>query len=163
MESAGATSNGAAPDVEPKTGQRPPDIGTALGRAVLLLMSQPAYRHLFLADLEWMLLPPILLNQYRLFSTGGRIMAFAAWATLSEAVEARINAPNQRLSPAEWKSGDNLWLIHLVAPFGHGEAVLKELRETVFAGKSFKMHRPRGNRPTSAKTAPVRAKEAMQG
>jgi hemolysin-activating ACP:hemolysin acyltransferase len=34
------------------------------------------------------------------------------------------------------------------APFGHVDAALKELRETAFAGKSFKMHQtqPDGKR-----------------
>ncbi|HVA12670.1 MAG TPA: toxin-activating lysine-acyltransferase [Stellaceae bacterium] len=47
---------------------------------------------------------------------------------------------NPRLAPAEWKSGDRLWLIDLFAPFGHAELALKELRETAVKGKSFKMH-----------------------
>jgi hemolysin-activating ACP:hemolysin acyltransferase len=81
------------------------------------MLQMPAFRHVFLADLEWMVLPPILLNQFRLLRDGNRIVAFAAWASLSEEAEARLQQPNPRLSPAEWKSGDRLWLVHLFAPF----------------------------------------------
>lgn len=125
---------GSSPSPTPITG------GTALGHAVWLMMKMPNYRHVFLSDLEWMLLPPILLNQYRLFNADGKVVAFAAWAYLSEAVEKRLQEAEPRLAPAEWKSGDRLWLINLFAPFGHAEAALAELRRSAFAGKRFKMH-----------------------
>jgi cytolysin-activating lysine-acyltransferase len=117
----------------------PPDA--VLGQVVWLMMNMPQYRHVFLADLEWMTLPPILLNQYRLFRVGDRVVVFAAWAYLSEAVEARLQGLNPRLAPSEWKSGDRLWLVDLHAPFGHQEAALKELREATLKGKAFRMHR----------------------
>ena len=113
----------------------------ALGAATWLMMSMPNFRHVFLSDLEWMVMPPILLNQYRLFRADGRIVAFAAWAYLSEAAEARLQEPNPRLAPADWKSGDRLWLVNMIAPYGHGELALKELEETALKGKGFKMHR----------------------
>jgi cytolysin-activating lysine-acyltransferase len=124
----------------------PPDA--VLGQVVWLMMNMPQYRHVFLADLEWMVLPPILLSQYRLFRVGDRVVAFAAWAYLSEAVETRLQGPNPRLAPSEWKSGDRLWLVDLHAPFGHQESALKELRETALKGKAYKMHRwtPQGRR-----------------
>ncbi len=83
----------------------------------------------------------ILLRQFQVVFTEGRAVAFAAWAYLSEDAEARLQEPNARFAPIDWKSGDRLWLVNLFAPFGHGEAVLQELRQTVLAGKSFKMHR----------------------
>jgi cytolysin-activating lysine-acyltransferase len=123
-----------------------PSRDTVLGHAVWLMMNMPQYKHVFLVDLEWMVLPPIVLNQYRLFRAENRVVGFAAWAYLSEAVEARLQAPNPRLAPTEWKSGDRLWLIDLHAPFGHQDVALKELRETALRGRRFKMHRwtPKG-------------------
>ena len=132
---ASAAAAGSNPAQAPITG------GTALGHAVWLMMKMPNYRHVFLSDLEWMLLPPILLNQYRLFNADGKTVAFAAWAYLSEAVEKRLQEAEPRLAPAEWKSGDRLWLIDVFAPFGHADAALAELRQSAFAGKRFKMHR----------------------
>jgi len=113
----------------------------AFGQAVWLMMNMPQYRHIFLADLEWMVLPPIMLNQYRLLKVGNRIVAFAAWASLSEAVEQRLQEPGARLAPADWKSGDRLWLISVLAPFGHQDAMIADLRATALAGKTFKLHR----------------------
>ena len=113
----------------------------ALGAVVRLLMAMPAFRHIFLADLDWMVQPPILLNQHRLFRAEGRVVAFASWAYLSVEAEARLQEPNPRLAPADWKSGDRLWLVSMVAPFGHAEMAVKELAETALKGQRFKMHR----------------------
>src|SRR5215469_14651157 len=88
----------------------------AFGQAVWLMMNMPQFRHVFIADLEWMVLPPIMLNQYRLLKVGNRVVAFAAWAFLSEAVEKRLQEAGPRLAPADWKSGDRLWLISVFAP-----------------------------------------------
>jgi cytolysin-activating lysine-acyltransferase len=132
-------SEATAESEQPGTPIVPPDA--VFGQVVWLLMNIPVYRHLFLTDLEWMVLPPIMLTQYRLFKDGNRVVTFAAWAYLSEAAEARLQEPNARLAPADWRSGDRLWLVNLFAPFGHQEAALKELERTALAGKTFRMHR----------------------
>lgn len=124
---------------QPRIAAASPDA--VFGQVVWLLMNIPLCRHLFLTDLEWMVLPPIMLSQYRLFRDGNRVVAFAAWAYLSEAAEARLQEPNARLAPSDWRSGDRLWLVNLFAPFGHQEAALKELEQTALAGKTFRMHR----------------------
>jgi cytolysin-activating lysine-acyltransferase len=121
-------------------------LDALIGHVVWLMMQARAYRHIFLADLEWMMMPPLLLNQYHLFRDKNRIVAFAAWAYLSEDAEARLLAGNPRLTPTDWKSGDRLWLIHLFDPFDWStwrqEAALAELQEqTALRGKSFKLHR----------------------
>ena len=54
----------------------------------------------------------------------------------------RLKAGAVRLKPEDWRSGDNLWLIDLCAPFGGGEYILKELREKVFKGQKVKTLQP---------------------
>ena len=141
--SAPPSSAAAAPKLEgmtPAPGQPvPPDA--VLGHVVWLMMNMPVYRHVFLSDLEWMVMPPILLGQYRLFRADGRVVGFAAWAFLSEAAEARLQEPAPRLAPADWRSGDRLWLVNIFAAQGYAEAMLADLRKTALAGRSFKMHR----------------------
>ncbi|WP_371818808.1 toxin-activating lysine-acyltransferase [Rhodomicrobium sp. Az07] len=34
--------------------------------------------------------------------------------------------------PADWKSGNKLWLVDIVAPFGGQDAMLTDLKEKVF-------------------------------
>lgn len=61
----------------------------------------------------------------------------------AEAGEAAMNG--RRCSAGEWKSGDNLWLVDLIAPFAtpdnkHVEAMLADLIKGPFAGQKFKFH-----------------------
>jgi cytolysin-activating lysine-acyltransferase len=42
----------------------------------------------------------------------------------------------------DWKSGDNLWLMDMIAPFGGQDEAMKELREKVFAGRKIKTLQP---------------------
>lgn len=88
------------------------------------MMAVPAFRRVILAALEWMVRPPILLNQFRLLRADGQVVAFATWAylsDLSEEAEARLQEPHPKLAPNDWKSGDRLWLVSSIAPFGHRE------------------------------------------
>jgi cytolysin-activating lysine-acyltransferase len=113
-----------------------------VGHAVWLMMQSPAHKHLFLTDLEWLLLPPITLNQFRIWRNKGMPAAFASWAYLDERAEARIKQNIKKLAPTDWKSGESLWLIDMVAPFGGAEAAVKELREQVFKGQKVKSLQP---------------------
>jgi cytolysin-activating lysine-acyltransferase len=106
------------------------------------MMQSPAHKHLFMADLEWLVLPPVLLRKFRIFRCRGVPIGFASWAYLSEEAEARFKAGARRLKPEDWKSGDRLWLIDVIAPFGGGDAILKELRERAFKGQTVKALQP---------------------
>jgi cytolysin-activating lysine-acyltransferase len=133
-----------------KAGAGPMTVSGTLGEIVWLLTQSPGHRYLFVADLEWLVMTPMLLGQFRTFRSQDRVVGLALWAYLSPEVEARLEAGVPRLSPADWKSGDRPWLVELVAPFGGTDAMVEELRRTVFRGKTFKMHAhgPDGKRET---------------
>lgn len=82
----------------------------------------------------------MLLRQFRIFPGKKQPMGVALWASLSPDVEKRLEAGGTRLGPNEWKSGGSLWLVDLIAPFGHQETMLEDIKKTIFVGKSFKMH-----------------------
>jgi cytolysin-activating lysine-acyltransferase len=42
------------------------------------------------------------------------------------------------LAPADWKSGETLWLADIVAPFGGHDAMIKDLKEKVFPEREVK-------------------------
>ncbi len=97
------------PDAAPHT------VSHMLGEIVWLMSQSPAHKHFMLVDLEWMIMPPILLRQFRLFHGGGKPVGAALWAFVSADVELKISN-GQKLHPSEWKSGDRCWLIDLIAP-----------------------------------------------
>jgi cytolysin-activating lysine-acyltransferase len=45
----------------------PKTVAEVLGEIVWLMSQSPAHKHSFIADLEWMVMPPVLLSQFRLF------------------------------------------------------------------------------------------------
>ena len=45
------------------------------------------------------------------------------------------------MAPNDWQSGDRLWLVELIAPFGGQEEMLKDLQVNVFGDEQPKMRR----------------------
>ena len=151
METASAVSETAAPkrpqkgngkvavppevseDEAPQDSAAPQPEGASLNvltSAIGLMMASPRHRHLFLADLEWALLPPLALKQFRLFTKGNQPVAFATWAFVSAEVEARLKSGQAKLKPSEWKSGEKCWIVELVAPFGGADEFLSVLKKS---------------------------------
>lgn len=142
----GSTQSIASPHAAPDR----PTVSHMLGELTWLLTQSPTHRHFALADLEWMIMPPLILEQYRVFrgdkdapfdpnqtpeqaKAGPQTpLGYATWALLSEEAEAKLLSGQTRLRPDEWRSGDRLWLIDLVAPFyntqnKHMERMLTDL------------------------------------
>ncbi|QEZ42870.1 toxin-activating lysine-acyltransferase [Cupriavidus oxalaticus] len=106
-----------------------------LGPVSWLMMNNPSTRHAFFADLEWRVMPPLVLEQAKLYMKGEMPTAFVTWACLSEAVIERYMRPPFHLAPGDWKSGDQVFLIDLIAPYGGASEVLADLRQTALAGR----------------------------
>ena len=47
-----------------------------------------------------------------------------------------------KLFSAEWKSGDIIWLMDILAPFGGGDQMIQELRQGKLAGQKIKSLQP---------------------
>jgi cytolysin-activating lysine-acyltransferase len=116
----GHTAAGAAPgQPAPKT------VAQVLGEITWLMTQSPRHKAIALGDLEWLLMPAILLRQFRIFYHGEQPVGVALWALADDLVAQRIDAGDRRLTAVEWKSGTNMRIIELVAPFG-GEAEMRD-------------------------------------
>lgn len=132
----GAGTQGAAPNDSI-------DKVAALGHGVWLMSQVPTHKHFFIADLEWMLVPPVAVGQFRLWLEKTLPVGFATWAFLSEDAEKRIKEGGiRRLAPNDWKSGDRIWLMDLITPFGGRDEAVKEIKTQVFPGKTIKTLQP---------------------
>lgn len=116
----------------------PITMAGVLGEITWVLSQHRSHRYMFLADLEWLVMPPVLAGQYRIFRTEEGPIGVALWAYLSDKAEKRISEGLGRVAPAEWRSGANLWIIDLIAPFGGDDKMINELKKSVFKGQSFK-------------------------
>jgi cytolysin-activating lysine-acyltransferase len=158
-----------APTAKAKTVRRPSDeqqsrMAQTFAQIVAVLMRDPGFRNLKIADLEWLVLPPVMAGQFRLAHAttqsattqpaagqeqlGGTFVpvAVALWARVSPQIDKGLSENLDRavrLRASEWTSGDNIWLM---AAAGHPRAVpefLKQLQENEFKGKQVKL-RARG-------------------
>lgn len=43
-----------------------------------------------------------------------------------------------KLRPQDWKSGDTLWVVEVIAPFGGAEEMVKDLKEKVFPEREIR-------------------------
>ncbi|WP_422362891.1 toxin-activating lysine-acyltransferase [Pyruvatibacter mobilis] len=124
------------------TGPTPPQnltVSEVFGQTTWLMTQSRGHRNMFISDLEWMVMPPILLRQFRLFPGKEQPLGIAFWAQLSDEASQRLEQGG-KLKPDDWKSGDNLWLVELLAPFGQQDAMLADLRRSIFKNKQFRMH-----------------------
>lgn len=122
---------------------QPSGPGEVLGEVVWLMTQSAAHKHLFLADLEWLVMPPITHRQFRLFREADKPLAFACWALVNEETERRLLTGQQRLRPDEWQSGDRAWIIAVIAPFGNAEAAFANLKQTIFKDHRLMALQPR--------------------
>jgi cytolysin-activating lysine-acyltransferase len=130
-------------------------VAQAFSQIVAVLMRDPVYKNLKIADLEHLVLPPVLAGQYRLAvgtrqaeagkeQKGGIYIpvAVALWARVSPRIDKGLTENLDKpvwLRPQEWTSGDIVWLM---AAAGNPRAVpqfLKQLAEKDFKGQQVKM------------------------
>jgi cytolysin-activating lysine-acyltransferase len=102
----------------------PKTVSQVLGEITWLMTQSPRHKAIPLGDLEWLLMPAILLRQFRIFYKGEQPVGVSLWALANDLVATRIDANDKRLTAAEWKSGTLLRIIDVVAPFG-GEAEMR--------------------------------------
>jgi cytolysin-activating lysine-acyltransferase len=113
------------------------NLAPLLGAATALMMESPAHQHMFLADMKWLLIPPLQLQQFRIFRKGDVPIAYVSWAFLDEDTEKRVSNGQIKLRPDEWSKGESAWIIDLVAPFGGHDDILKALKKETLKGRKI--------------------------
>ena len=63
-----------------------------LGEIVWLMSQSPLHKQFFVSDLEWFVMTPMLLQQFRLFHDKDKPIGVVFWATVNEEVETRLAA-----------------------------------------------------------------------
>lgn len=106
----------------------------ALGYAATLMRFSPLHRSYPIAYLATHIEPAIhhgFMKAY--FNNGGELVAFVAWAFVAPDVEKKFMQTGRwDLHDSEWNEGKSLWIIDLIAPFGHIHSVMKDLRDNEF-------------------------------
>jgi cytolysin-activating lysine-acyltransferase len=104
-----------------------------LGPALWLYARDPMRKFGFHADIDWRLMPPLVLEQCKLFHKQELPWAFFTWAKVNDVVDQRLRSHSAGIAPHEWQSGEHIWLIDVVMPFQMEESLLMEIVK--FIGK----------------------------
>jgi cytolysin-activating lysine-acyltransferase len=144
-----------------------PTVSHLLGEMTWLLSQSPLHKALAIGDLEWLVMPALINEQFYLFRDGDKPVGLALWAKCNEEAERKLEAgmiePENRLTLEEWTSGDRIWLVDLVAPFAdasnrHRELMIADLISKPLAGEAFSFHQTDLN--TGARTVQKVAADA---
>lgn len=106
-----------------------------LGPVAWLMMQQGATRHTLISELEWRVMPALMLQQAKLYMRDEAPIAYASWALLSPETAQRYRRAPHQLTAADWKSGEEVWLVDMFTPFGGAHEVLADLRHQLFPGQ----------------------------
>ena len=152
---AGSPFQYAAPEGSAKT------MSAGLRDIVWLMSQSPIHKSHLISDLEWPAaqaanenepMTPVILKQFRLFydtgpdagghpkgQQGGKPIGVVFWGRVSEEVEQRLSQGTSKLRPQDWTSGDRLWVVETIAPFGGAEEMVKDLKAAVFPDREIRM------------------------
>ena len=121
-------------------------LSAVLGEIVWLMSQSPVHKQFFISDLEWLVMTPALLQQFRLYyqnaapaEGGKRPIGAVLWGFVSPEVEAQLASGTTRLRPQDWKSGDRLWVVEVIAPFGGADAMVSDLKSQVFPDRELRV------------------------
>ncbi|HVZ30170.1 MAG TPA: toxin-activating lysine-acyltransferase [Asticcacaulis sp.] len=111
----------------------PQKLNLLIGEITSLLMASRLHRGYQVRDIADIVLPAVNVNQFIIYRDGRRRpIAFVTWGRLSAEVEAAYLSGQAVLSESELTSGDRLYFLDFIAPYGHARKVIRELRTKVF-------------------------------
>lgn len=140
------------PDVAAKIASLRSHVRESFGKVVMAMMMMPRYRHQTLADLQHLVLEPLVRDRVAIAQRKGEnglsddSAGVAIWASVSDEADARIREHIKtgtwplRLRAEDWNSGSNNWLIDVIAPDQRATAaVVANFRQVVKEG-SLRLH-----------------------
>jgi hemolysin-activating ACP:hemolysin acyltransferase len=87
------------------------------------------YNHYGIEMIQDFFVFPILLDQQISIYEDDSLKGFITYAMLDKTAERAWLTNNQSIKLSEWNSGDNIWIIDALTPWGHGRAVTTKLEE----------------------------------
>jgi len=119
-----------------------PTVSHLFGEMTWLLTQSPLHRGFSIGDLEWLVMPALIHQQFYLFRDGQQPVGLAMWAKCTPEAVAKLDKgmiePENRLALEEWNGGDQVWLVDLIAPFANAENKQRELMIADLISKPLK-------------------------
>ena len=125
-------------------------IAANFGNIVTILMQSPGHKDRKLADLQNIVVPALLNNQFRISEAHKKGSGYTVpvgvilWARVSDEVDKRLSThadEDIQLTAEDWVSGDNIWIVEVVGEQRFISSLLKDLRQKEFKEKKVKYRR----------------------
>ena len=113
-------------------------VSAVLGEIVWLMSQSPYHKQFFISDLEWFVMAPVLQKQFRLYYAKNKPVGVVLWAFVNDEVAGRLAQGITKLRPQDWKSGDQLWVVEVISPFGAPEQMVQNLKAQVFPDREMR-------------------------
>ena len=157
MPSASATTANQSTQLDPEVVRKIAELRShvreSFGKVAMAMMMLPRYRHQTLADLQHLVLEPLIRDRIAIAQPGAAsknplsdIAGVAIWASASDEVDERIRDQIKagtfpvRLKAEDWNSGSINWLLDVIAPDAQATAaVIANFRQVVKEG-SLRLH-----------------------
>jgi cytolysin-activating lysine-acyltransferase len=147
-------------------------FGQSFSQIIGVLMRDQNFRNMRIADLEWLVLPPVMAGQFRLAhmpapprpgeqpkapDKGGILVpvAVALWARVSPQIDKGLSENLDkpvRLRANQWASGNIVWLMAVAGDRRAIPKFLEQLKEKEFKGQEVKMRANAGEGKVVVKT-----------
>mgnify|MGYP003143214406 FL=1 len=85
------------------------------------------FKDMRLSGIQRLILPPMRLGQYKIYSDKEVPIGYASWALLSDELSEGYRNNTYKIKAQDWNSGDNLWLVNVLCPKGGGSIALRRL------------------------------------
>jgi hemolysin-activating ACP:hemolysin acyltransferase len=165
---------GTAPRVRRPAEARQARFAQSFSQIIAVLMRDQNFKNMRLADLEWLVLPPVMAGQFRLAhmpapprpgqppppkaadKTSLLVpVAVALWARVSPQVDKGLSENLDkpvRLRVNQWASGNIAWLMAVAGERRAIPKFLEQLKEAEFKGQEVKMRANAGDGTVVVKT-----------
>jgi len=148
-------------DARSDAAARPPsrDLLVTIGEIFFLLSHSELHMRQPLFLIQRRFVHPLSIGQARMFyGTGNVPIGYVSWAWLSDDVDRAMMDDPDALRPGDWQSGDHLWFIEFIAPFGRVREMVRFLDDEVFGT----VERPVPGRAKSYKIDPKRGEPKLR-
>lgn len=118
--------------------------------AIGLLAKSRVHQYWSVLDILRLVIPPIERNQCIFAYIDHSLIGFCTWGCFSKEVAQHFASGTRPLAPHDWESGENLWIIDAIAPYGYvhllGKKIYVLLKERFPSASAFNAIRHYPNR-----------------
>ena len=96
---------------------------------VELMAKSSVHKSFTVSDLGRLVIPPLQLDQYKVFKAQNKPVGFVSWAWLTNTTAFGYITRQRRLKATDWNTGEQLWVIDVIADGYSPLKIIRYLRD----------------------------------